>query len=52
LDKQFKYAENKNIKYWIFAWETEEENNEIMIKDLDNRNQETIKFEELEKYFK
>jgi len=51
LDKQFKYAENKNIKYWIFAWETEEQNNEIMIKDLKNRTGETIKLEELEKYF-
>ncbi len=51
LDKQFKYAENKNIKYWIFAWETEEQKNEIMIKDLENRNSETIKLDELEKYF-
>jgi len=52
LDKQFKYAENKNIKYWIFAWETEEENGEIMIKDLENRTSENIKINELKKYFK
>ena len=51
LDKQFKYAENKNIKHWIFAWETEEENSEIMIKDLENRTSEVVKLEELEKYF-
>jgi len=51
LDKQFKYAENKNIKYWIFAWETEEQNNEVMIKDLENRESETILLNELEKYF-
>ena len=51
LDKQFKYAENKNIKYWIFAWENEEEKLELMIKDLENRTQDTIKLEELGKYF-
>jgi len=51
LDKQFKYAENKNIKYWIFAWETEEESWKIMIKDLENRTSESIKLEEFEKYF-
>ncbi len=52
LDKQFKYAENKNIEYWIFAWENEEEKWELMIKNLENRTQEIIKLEELEKYFK
>jgi len=51
LDKQFKYAENKNIKYWIFAGETEEEKNEIMIKNLEKRTSEIIKLKELEKYF-
>jgi len=51
LDKQFKYAENKNIKYWFFAWETEEKSWEIMIKNLENRTSENIKLEELEKYF-
>ncbi len=51
LDKQFKYAENKNIKYGIFAWETEEQNNEIMIKDLENRTSKNIKLKELENYF-
>ena len=51
LDKQFKYAENKNIKYWIFAWEKEEEKNEIIIKDLENRTEENLKLKELEKYF-
>jgi len=52
LDKQFKYAENKNIKYWIFAWKTEEENEEIMIKDLENRTSENIQLEKLQNYFK
>ena len=51
LDKQFKYAESKNIKYWIFAWNTEEENGEVMIKNLENRNSENIKLEDLEKFF-
>jgi len=51
LDKQFKYAENKNIKYWIFAWESEEKTKEILVKDLINRTEEKINFNELEKYF-
>ena len=51
LDKQFKYAENKNIRYWIFAGESEEEKNEIMIKDLENRTSEVVKINKLESYF-
>jgi histidyl-tRNA synthetase len=52
LDKQFKYAENKNIPFWIFAWKTEENSWEVMIKDLENRTSKNIKLENLEKYFK
>ncbi len=47
LDKQFKYAKNKNIKYWIFAGEAEEERNEIKIKDLENRTEEKFYLKEL-----
>jgi len=51
LDKQFKYAENKNIVYGIFAWENEENNSNIIIKNLLERTEETIKIEDLETYF-
>lgn len=52
LDKQFKYAENKNIKYWIFAWESEENSWEIIIKNLEKRTEEKIKLNDLKNYFK
>ncbi len=52
LDKQFKYAENKNIKYWIFAWEKEEIKWEIIVKNLKNRTSESIGINYLDNYFK
>ena len=52
LEKQFKYAESKNIPFWIFAWENEEKENQIIIKNLEKRTQKIIKVNDLEKYLK
>lgn len=52
LDKQFKYAESKNIEFGIFAWESEENSEEILIKNLIKRTEEKIKLDELWNYFK
>ncbi len=52
LDKQFKYAEAKNIVYWIFAWESEESTNEILVKNLIERTEEKIKIVNLKNYLK
>lgn len=37
LAKQFKYAESKNIPRGIFAWEKEESENKVVIKDLNRK---------------
>ena len=52
LDKQFKYAESKNIEFAIFAWESEDSENIVLIKNLNNRTEEKISLNELNKYFK
>lgn len=37
IAKQFKYAESKNIPFGIFAWEKEEAEGKIIIKDLNKK---------------
>lgn len=51
LDKQFKYADSKNITFWIFAWESEEKENKVTIKNLIKRSEETINIDEIDIYF-
>ncbi len=50
LWKQFSYAENKNIPYWIFVWENEEKNWTVVLKDLNTRDQECISINDLVSY--
>jgi len=50
LWKQFTYAESKNIPIWIFAWEEEQKNNEVVVKDLNFRDQENIPLDNLVQY--
>ncbi len=47
LDKQFKYAESKNIPYAIIMGEEESSNDEVQLKDLVKREQETVKVSDL-----
>ncbi|MDD3646739.1 MAG: histidine--tRNA ligase [Candidatus Gracilibacteria bacterium] len=51
LDKQFKYAESKNINFGIFAGENEEKSKTVIVKDLQKRAEEEIKLSDLSKYF-
>jgi len=52
LWKQFSYAENKNIPFWIFAWEEEEKNNTVILKNLDSRESYEVKMENLLEEFR
>jgi histidyl-tRNA synthetase len=52
LDKQFKYADKKNIAYAIIIGTKEIENNTCMVKDLKKGEQAEISFEALTNYFK
>lgn len=52
LQKQFIYAESKNIPFAIIAWWQEILNWELIVKDLIKREQETIKIENLTNYLK
>ncbi len=47
LDKQFKYAESKGIPYAIIVGETEVKDGTVQLKDLANREQQTLAVEEL-----
>lgn len=47
LDKQFKYAESKSIPYAIIMGEEESSNDEVQLKDLVKREQETVKVSDL-----
>lgn len=47
LWKQFSYAENKNIPFWIFVWENEEKEEKVILKDLDNRESFDVSLNEL-----
>lgn len=47
LDKQFKYAERKNIRYAVFIGSEEIKNKTCRIKDLTTREQHDVTFEQL-----
>ena len=50
LDKQFKYAEKKNIPFVIIIGETELANNNCVIKNISNGHQETKAFDDIRGY--
>ena len=52
LWKQFSYAENKNIPFWIFAWEDEEKESKVVLKNLDSRESYEIDLDNLLKEIK
>jgi histidyl-tRNA synthetase len=52
IDKQFKYADKKNIPYAIIIGTKEIENKTCMVKDLKKGEQEEVAFGDLVKYFK
>jgi histidyl-tRNA synthetase len=47
LDKQFKYAEKKNITYAVIIGSKEIEQNCAILKNLSSGNQENIPFNQL-----
>ncbi|HTI92357.1 MAG TPA: His/Gly/Thr/Pro-type tRNA ligase C-terminal domain-containing protein, partial [Puia sp.] len=47
FDKQFKYAEKKNIRYAVMIGSEELAQKTCTVKDLSQRSQETLTFEEL-----
>jgi len=51
LDKQFKYANNKNISFVAIIGENEITNSTVTIKNMENGTQETIRFSEIARYF-
>jgi histidyl-tRNA synthetase len=51
MDKQFKYADKKNIPYAIIIGTKEMENKTCMVKDLKKGEQEEIAFGDLVKFF-
>jgi histidyl-tRNA synthetase len=51
LDKQFKYANNKNISYVAIIGENEIANSIATIKNMENGTQDTILFSEIVGYF-
>jgi histidyl-tRNA synthetase len=52
MDKQFKYAEKKNIRYAIIIGSRELESAQAVIKDLSTGKQETIPLKDLSAFFK
>lgn len=52
LWKQFSYAENKNIPFWIFAWADEEAKESVIVKNLYNRESQTIELNNLVEYIR
>lgn len=52
MDKQFKYAEKKNIRYAIIIGSREMESAEAIIKDLSTGKQETVPLKDLFAFFK
>jgi len=52
LQKQFTYAESKNIVFGVFAGEDEQKNNEVLVKNLYTREQETVLITDLVLYIK
>ncbi len=51
LDKQFKYANNKNISYVVIIGENELANSTVTIKNMENGTQDAILFSEIARYF-
>ncbi len=47
IGKQFSYATSRNIILGIFAWEEEEKNNSVKVKDLDNRDSFEVEINDL-----
>lgn len=52
LDKQFKYAENRNIEYAVIMGETEKQSGVVKVKNLKERKEQEIKKGDLVKFFK
>lgn len=52
MDKQFRYAGKKNIRYAIIIGSKEMQQKNCIVKDLLNNEQQTIALNELENYFK
>jgi len=52
LEKQFTYADLKNISFWIFAWKDEEFLESVIVKNLYTRESETIKLDNLIEYIR
>ena len=52
LEKQFKYADKKNIPYAVIIGDQELENNSSMVKDLKKGKQVTVAFSEIVSFFK
>ncbi len=52
LDKQFKYADKKNIPFAIIIGTKEMENKTCMVKDLKKGEQQEVSFEDLTNYLK
>ena len=50
LQKQFTYAESKNVVFWIFAWVDEQLRNEVIVKNLYSREQEIVGINDLIAY--
>lgn len=50
LNKQFSYAESKNIIFWVFAWNEEQAKNEVIVRNLYSREQESVQVSELVDY--
>ncbi len=51
MDKQFKYADKKNIQYAVIIGSKEMQENNCVVKDLSKNEQQTIDIKELENYF-
>lgn len=51
MDKQFKYADKKNIEYAIIIGSKEMQDENCVVKNLAKNEQETIALKELENYF-
>ena len=52
LEKQFKYADKKNISYAVIIGDQELENNSCMVKDLKKGEQVAVAFGEIEAFFR
>ncbi len=48
--KQFTYAESKNVIFWIFAWNEEQMKNEVLVRKLYTREQESVLVNDLINY--